>query len=349
MKTKLAILAVVAALTVTAPDASAANDIAAFKDWRAACDNTGACMAVGFTKGEYASGPYLVVRREGGPGGEAVLSFVLVSDTIEPKEGDSVTLTATNFSRGFTLNADVSIGDSGPKVDILAKDVPALMAALQAADTIEVEYKGAVMGEVSLAGSSAALRWMDDRQGRAGGVTALVAKGAKPASSVPAARAVPVVRLGPAVGQDNLPAAFPAVLAGRADVKACAEEQADPDGDFGKPEAQARLTAGEYLWAIPCGRGAYNFSALYVIAGPDGSGARSPGLGDDDTLTNGGYDAESRTLGAFNKGRGLGDCGQQDEWAWDGQRFRATLHARMNDCRAVSSDHWLVTWRANTR
>ena len=346
----IASLAAAAALTLTAADALAApdGDAASFKDWRVACDNAGDCMALGFTKGEYVIGPYLVVRRESGPDAEAVLTVVLSSDTVEVKEGEHVTLTVTDIPKGYSFVADASMGESAAKVDILGRDAEGLVKAILEGASIEVEVNGQVLGEVSLSGSSAALRWIDDRQGRAGGVTALVAKGAKPASAVPAARTAPVIRLAPAIGQENLPA-FPAALLARADVKACEEEQLDPEGDFGKPETQARLTSTEYLFAIPCGRGAYNFSSLFIVARADGSGARSPGLGGDDTFVNAAYDAESRTLTAFNKGRGFGDCGSDDAWAWDGRRFQRTRHAEMGDCRGVPSEHWLVTWTANTR
>jgi len=338
-----------AALALAAPAAAAPAGTGSFKQWRTACDNVGDCMAIGFTEGEYAVGPYLVVRRENGPAAEAVFTFVLISEEVDVKDGEQVTLTATNIPKGYTFVADASMGDAAAKVDILGRDAPDLLAAILAGDTIEVEVQGKMIGAVSLSGSSAALRWIDDRQGRAGTVTALVAKGPKPRSAVPAERFAPVIALGAPVGQDNLPTTFPAALANRADVKACKEEQADPDGDFGGPEAQARLTANEYLWAIPCGRGAYNFSSLMIIARADGTGARSPGLGDDDTYVNVAYDAESRTMTAFSKGRGFGDCGQDDAWAWDGRRFQRTRHAEMDDCRGVPSEDWLVTWQANTR
>lgn len=346
---RLAILAAATALSLAARAEAGPSDTGSFKDWRTACDNAGDCMALGFTRGEYAVGPFILLTRKDGPDAEPVFTVVLISDEVEVEEGDRVTLTATNISKGFVFAAEASMGDSAAQVDILARDAPALLAAILEGDTIEVEANGKTIGAVSLAGSSAALRWIDDRQGRAGGVTALVAKGPKPASAVPAARIAPVVALGPAIGQDDLPTAFPASLANRAEVKACKEEQMDPEGVFGQPEAMARLTATEYLWAVPCGRGAYNFSSLMIIARADGSGARSPGLGGDDTFVNVGYDAESRTLSAFNKGRGFGDCGSDDAWAWDGRRFQPIRHAEMGDCRGVPSDHWLVTWSAGTR
>lgn len=163
----------------------------------------------------------------------------------------------------------------------------------------------------------------------------------------PAARTLPVYRAAPKVAQTNLPP-FPAAIARRADVKACGEEQGDFNPDA-RPEAVARLSQTEYLWSVPCGQGAYNYSALYIVAGKDGSNARRPGFGEDDTLVNGGFDPDTRIFGAFNKGRGPGDCGQQDEFVWDGRAFRPIRRIEMNDCRGVPWDDWLVTWRAQAR
>jgi len=353
MKTNpAATLAGALTLALTAGAAlSAPNPTGSFKDWRAACDNVGDCMAVGFTQGEYAVGPYAVVTQRGGPDAPPGVSIVLTSADDEAGEGAEVTLTVKGGLRPFSFTGRAASGadDASAHLDLEGTGATGLIAAMANGATIDVTVDGKPWGAVSLSGSSAALRWIDDRQGRAGGVTALIAKGPRPASAVPAARPVPVVLRAAAVSQDNLPADFPAALEARADVKACAEEQADPNGDFGSATAEARLSADEYLWSVPCGRGAYNFTSFYLIAHADGSGARSPGIGKDDTAVNGGYDAEGRLLGAFDKGRGFGDCGEADTWAWDGRRFQLIHHAEMDECRAVSSGDWLVTWQAEFR
>jgi len=345
---RLPAIALAALLLAPAAARAAPADTAGFRDWMTACDNVGDCMALGFTEGEYAIGPYLVVQRAAGPDAGPEISVALVAEERDAAAGATVRVTVKGGPRPQSFTTVAMDGDSGAYALFVAAEANDLVRAIRDGRSIDVEVNGTVFGTVSLAGSSAALRWIDDRQGRAGNVTAMVATGPKPASAVPAAKPLPVVRLAAGVSQDNLPTGLPPGLASRADVKACAEEHADPEGAFGSVEAQ-RLSANEYLWSIPCGRGAYNFSALYVIAGRDGSGARSPGLGDDDTLVNGGYDPESRRLGAFNKGRGFGDCGQEDEFAWDGRRFQPIRRAEMNECRGVPSEHWLVTWRAEAR
>jgi hypothetical protein len=45
-------------------------------------------------------------------------------------------------------------------------------------------------------------------------------------------------------------------------------------------------------------------------------------------------------------GRSLGDCGAAGRFLWDGTRFQPLDFKIMPDCRGVSSDDWLVTWRA---
>ncbi len=56
----------------------------------------------------------------------------------------------------------------------------------------------------------------------------------------------------------------------------------------------------------------------------------------DDTLVNSGF-GEDGVLGAFSKGRGLGDCGDATEWAWNGRRFNLVRRAFMDDCLGVPS------------
>ncbi|VFU11057.1 conserved protein of unknown function [Methylocella tundrae] len=71
----------------------------------------------------------------------------------------------------------------------------AFLEALRPAKTLTVQLiDGASTGDpaiISLAGSAAALLYMDAQQNRLGTVTALVQRGSAPASSVPAAPAPP--------------------------------------------------------------------------------------------------------------------------------------------------------------
>jgi hypothetical protein len=65
----------------------------------------------------------------------------------------------------------------------------------------------------------------------------------------------------------------------------------------------------------------------------------------DNSTVNGAYDPKTRTLSAFAKGRGIGDCGSAQTWAWTGDRFVLTQESTMGECAGVPSDLWPVAWR----
>jgi hypothetical protein len=126
---------------------------------------------------------------------------------------------------------------------------------------LEVRSAGAVIARPSLAGAAAAMRYMDARQGRAGTMAALVATGPLGASAVRPAPAFPSIR------RARVPAGAAPVtlwreeLAALGKFTACADEMRDAS-----PPELYRLSKSETLVLVPCGAGAYNFSAVPVIA-----------------------------------------------------------------------------------
>ena len=320
---------------------------ASFKDWSVACDNVDQCTAIGYAPDlDIAeASPFLWLKRDDGPDArpEILVGLGWGEEAEAVKPGAPAQLAVQGAKGAQTFAGVAGEEEMGARVVRLAPaDEAGFLAALKDGERVAITTEGKALGHVSLAGSSAALRWMDDRQGRVGTGTALVATGPRPASTV-ATTAWPVVRLvnpeGPAA-ETPLP---PALLA-HATVKTCIEDQADPDGEFGKPTA-LRMAGGEYLWSIPCGRGAYNFSSYFVLARKDGTGTRSPGLGADDILINA-EAGEDGILGVFAKGRGIGDCGQAERWAWDGRQFRLVERFELNDCRGLPPSLWPRTWVA---
>lgn len=225
----------------------------------------------------------------------------------------------------------------------------ALIAALRAGSVLSLTG-GRAKIDISLAGSSAALLWIDERQGRVGTVTALAARGAKPASAVPAAASAPAIHPAAAAPQDRLPTKLPkAVLAGPA-LKDC-----DSDNAISQGLLVARLGPGQLLWGAPCSAGAYNQRSVLFIADEAGQGAReiTPSEADtardanaDDELMNIAYDAKARVLTSFAKARGLGDCGSTASWVWDGKTFRLLDETVMPDCAGVTSDEWPSLYHA---
>ncbi|MDO9224067.1 MAG: DUF1176 domain-containing protein [Caulobacter sp.] len=355
MKRILAGLAVVAALgSGNVLARSEENRLTTdFQDWIVGCDNARACTAIGLAAGDEAGGvgPHLYITRGAGPNDaprvEIGVGFSEEADSL--KNGDIIDILVEG-PRPLRFNA--TLRQAGeyeiPQLALAATDTPRFMAALKDGTRVRLSHEATDLHAVSLSGSSAALRWVDDRQKRAGTVTALVARGPKPASAVPAAPPAPVVRLAPRLSQANLPTTLPAALRNRDDVKLCSEEYAIDD--IRGPNIE-RLSDKDYLWQIPCGAGAYNFTALFIISHRDGSAARSPNFTPEspDQLVNGRYDPSTRLLKAFAKGRGVGDCGDEATWAWDGRAFRLIHHAVMETCMGVTSEHWVRLWRARTQ
>jgi hypothetical protein len=50
------------------------------------------------------------------------------------------------------------------------------------------------------------------------------------------------------------------------------------------------------------------------------------------SITSPTYEAKTRTLNSFHKGRGAGDCGSIGEWKWSGWFFRLTHMWVKADC-----------------
>ncbi len=64
---------------------------------------------------------------------------------------------------------------------------------------------------------------------------------------------------------------------------------------------------------------------------------------------NPGFDEKTMTISTFNKGRGLGDCGTDEEWVWDGNVFRLARLRMMPHCRLILLPDWPVLHRAERK
>lgn len=331
------VLALTGAAVVAASPALA-NET--FKDWWVACDNTRECAAFGFAGQAFEMGGYLKVARGSGAQDEPAARIVM--------EGKAGTWSLAVDGRPLADVMAKDAGDERAAADLTAPQAQALIAAAANGKALQVAAGGKPLGVISLAGSSAALRWMDDQQKRAGSVTALVAKGASPASAVPPAPPPPLVQAAPPVSQLKLGAKPPrAVLA----------LMKDCDDDIASLKVEpisGRLSPGLTLWAPLCTRGAYNLSHSFFVVDERGA-ARPLPIRYSDTveattdLINVSYDAKTQTLYNFEKGRGLGDCGATNSWVWDGEAFVPTSQNLMSECRGVPPEDWPVSYRTRAK
>jgi hypothetical protein len=336
-KLRTLVFAMLAFLTLGVGEAGAQQGDTSFKDWTVVCDNLRNCEADGFAAEDAEKPAILRLTRSGAPTAPAGVAIVLMTDTDGVTQGAPLALVVDDRPV-----LTVPLGGEGTAT-LAAAQVGPLLGAARNGTALSIRRGDQEVGVVSLAGMVAALRLVDDQQRRAGTVTAMVAKGGAPVSAVPPQPAVPVVRRAPPVAQTGLPKTPPA---GVKALMAKAECDVAKDSAFeGEPEVH-RLSADKVLWQVPCGAGAYNFSSLFVIVDDKGGAARlAPLEGVDDGLAvNAQYDPQTRILGAYNKGRGVGDCGDSSEWAWTGQVFALTGGRFMPVCRGQAD--WPTSFQA---
>lgn len=314
-----------------------------FGDWTAVCDNGNNCAAYG---GNQESGPgWVIVKLDAGPSAAPQVLFGAWGEHSLPIrisiDGDAVA------SREVT-------NDDG---DILAgapRDAAAFLDRIAQGQSAVLSEGGLDEPTTApLRGAAAAFLWIDERQGRLNTVTALIRKGNRPASAVPAPPALPAPRAAPAVSQEGLPgpAPLPAALEALPAIKTCREETNVQD------DRVDRLDDGRLLWSVQCFQGAYNTGHRFFITGPNGQNPQpillpSPQPNSTDVPhedryveINAEYDATTRTLSSFSKGRGIGDCGAATTWVWTGRAFELKSEQRMDLCAGLSPDLWPTTWR----
>jgi hypothetical protein len=315
-------------------------ELKTFKDWTVGCDNGGACKAASLAPAdEEFPAVTMSIARAAGPAGAVVIAF---------QSSEMIPLPLRIGVDGKPVADGGRTDDDATRIEgPLATRI--LAAAANGGQLTVADAGRKATTRISLAGLSAALRYIDDRQGRAGTVTAAVATGAKPADSVRPAPALPVVTAVRPGGVVQRPSAT--MLS---QMRKLAECETDTLAGQDAPELHA-LGGGTTLVMLPCSSGAYNVSAaLFTLAG----GKVSPVVTDAPSgfteggaptvpaqIVNGGFDGGLVT--SYAKGRGIGDCGVEQKFAWDGKRLRLVEQAEMGECRGNTD--LITTWRATVR
>jgi len=317
-------------------------EVRTFQDWTVACDNGLTCEAVALLPenregdGDWEARVTLMLSR----GGRAADAPVLV---LQGFEGSPAVLLADGRALPVRFHEHVDgvtvIGDERMLID-----------TLRSAQALEVrDAAGASLGRISLAGASAAMLYMDEKQRRLDTVTAMVRRGTRPSSAVPAPPALPRVRMAPPATGEPLELTEAEIAQLRRETGCTLDEVGGPD-DY---ESEA-IETGRTLILLTCGTGAYNLSSVPILAQRRGGrlvtatapfdrqwALESEGHA---VLINGFWDPDTRRLQEFSKGRGLGDCGTRAEYVWDGASFRLVHQEDMPECRG--SLYYVTTWRA---
>jgi hypothetical protein len=351
----------IAASALYAAPASAMRD---FRDWTAACDNLRTCTAYGFDA-DVGGGAYLRIERGGAA--DAPLRITVAVNTednvkFELSFDDPAIAGLPSATVAGTTNKDDDLKRlvitnpqvTGPMIEGLRKAKKLIVTRV---DPPGATPSDPAVTEISLSGFAAALLWIDEQQKRVGTVTAIIGRGDKPASAVPALPAAPVVTAAKAgIGAKPDPKKAPAAALAKAQ-KVC-----DSTERFTEAEDATRLDATSVMYWFHCKEisGAYNYAYALLVVAPGKAvqiaSFKTPrelggdtGSDDNDTSMNPTWDDASRTLALLSKGRGLTDCGTTSEWAWDGAAFRMITSKAMPACKGVPTSDWPSLFRAERK
>ena len=325
-----------------------------FKDWTLACDNVRHCTAVGMRENE-ADSLVAVIDRDAGPDGKVRIVLTgpdLDADSRLLLDGRELELDPRHWRWQAPKGDDE---EHGRRLTRDAAAVASFVHALRnghrvAIADFESDKPAPDVGDLSLDGLSAALLAMDDVQGRVGTQGAWARAGSAPESRVPAPPPLPALAPAPAPkplaqrDAERLAAAVRKAKAGVLEDEGCD----GPSND----EAVA-LTDTDALVLLECESAAYQESSL-VFRVPRNAPAKAtllqfdtlPGNAPQDEVWLAGYDADSGILAHHAKGRGLGDCGDDAQWQFDGKSFHLLEYRQMQRCGGLPFDDWPVLWRA---
>ncbi|WP_460762636.1 DUF1176 domain-containing protein [Lysobacter fragariae] len=327
-------------------DAHAAEPInRTFTDWTLGCDNVRTCVAVGVDED---SGLVVRIERDAGP---ATSTRTTVFGSFEGArrmfvDGRPVALPPKSWKAG---------NGAEETWVVQTRQLGATQAFLDAIRNGKVLATQARPGEddpkLSLQGLSAALLLMDEAQGRLGTKGALVRRGSKAESTVPAAASLPSLQHAPVPRPLKESDARRLAASVRKAQRALLEKE-DCTSDDGEFDNAYALTDSDALVMVECMRGAYQgTSVLFRTPRRNAKQAERvvlEGVGAiraQDMLTMADYNPETATLSHFAKGRGLGDCGEFANWVFDGERFHLADYSVMDHCAGLMPDEWKTLWR----
>lgn len=227
-----------------------------------------------------------------------------------------------------------------------AADVARLMDAMKAGQKLTLQL-GNKRYSYSLSGFVGGLIYLDEQQARNGTVAALQAKGKKPAPPAPDVSLI--------TASDQLPERIRPDFTDENGVCGTSNGSSfNTGGGF-----KAKIGDGLSMIAMPCGSpGAYNQSYVFYSQYENQVVPVSlPTISDDgpstvDEAWNIDWSQSTKTLTAFFKGRGLGDCGTYDVWKatddGDGKvRFVLAEERSKGDCDgnyAGGPEKWPASW-----
>lgn len=316
-----------------------------FRDWSVYCTNALSCTLSTQSNGE--SVTTFSLTREFGPNTPLKLSVYVPQDRGTPER---LLLVVDGGATRFELpfNQASRSGEYDPWVFSGPAIQATLFPAMKAGSSLSARVyasDGNIEGSFSLSGVVAAALFVDEAQQRLEQTDALHAVGGKIPQQIEGPRQYS------SAGQlpPKIRAAWEAATFECSDIAPDTFAALNPFSDV--PDEHTRI------YILPCGGpGAYNaYYAIFreektgaaQIVGLPQMGANGPGV------TYGAYnldwDRNKKTLSAFFKGRGIGDCGLLTTWQWsDGGDSGFVLKElrRKDDCdgQNIPLENWPKIW-----
>lgn len=329
-----------------APRVWAAPAQQSFSDWQVTCNNQNFCVAR--NTGEH-RGLVMTLSRSAGAKTDASLRIDLGGLSAPPvKEPDiAPRLLLDNVPLKLT-SQHWQLAPWHLKTDDTAT-ITTFLKTIQEGQALTL--RGGKQ-TISLAGLKAALLFIDAQQKRVGSETAWIKKGDSPPLSVPPAPAlkkVAVVNPTPTPLTHN-------ELNDLLDYGNWRMNHSQCSLDPNRREVRVTaLTDDKALMIISCEAGAYNTVDLaWLVSRKKPFAARSVRLrlpftpssqSSDMELMNASFDEKTRELTTLALGRGIGDCGIQTRWRFNGQRFRLVRYAEEPSCDNWNGpDAWPTLW-----
>ena len=345
------ILALMLALSAAADPAP--REVRVYGDWAVGCDNRRKCHATSLPDETASDEPVgdgnldVSIKRDGARISELKVQLAFTTK-IPGVDFDSVRWIAIDDSR-----LDLRLSGKDGVYDLNPADSAKLVAAMRGKSKLALlDRRRNEVGAASLRGLPQALGYMDHQQFLDGTIAALARPGLKAVNhfTVPPMLPAPVVRVAP---QPQRP---PRTL----DAQELARlQESDPCPRSASEEPRAppsyfRLDERSSLVMIASRCGGYNPTTVLFILRENGS-VRLPRFWHPDggeklydaDLPDLWWDSKARKLNSFGRGRVLADCGEIQEYAWDGDRFELTHSASMPVCRG--SRDYITTYRAEIR
>ncbi|MCD2179871.1 DUF1176 domain-containing protein [Rhizobium sp. C1] len=339
------------AALVAAPFSTAlAGAYKSFGKWEVSCTNGRNCELRFFDRDNKAGANAFVVR-DAGPSTPAFLQFTIPGDVFGEEAKDLTLAISVDGGAEQTFGRDKLSYDDTDAAWRITSDLAAsgLLDTLRKGKVIALTASAdgqTVKASIPLEGMAASLLFLDDTQNRVGHIDALVSKGDKPPSPLPAMTDIRSFA--------DLPEAIRSNFTD--DNATCGGVEEDTLAGLGG--FVRRYTDKEALYVVPCGSpGAYNVPFViyyrletmweqvqFPVMAKEGPSVSTTGYNLD-------YDEKSDTMTSFFKGRGLGDCGSFYKWkiseGGSGRALVLMQETDKGDCNGKygnGPESWPQTW-----